>query len=186
MARQIVTLCDVCLGEDARTEGRTVEVTLDGKSRTVELCETHEAQLLKPLADVLAEFGAKAGAGTSHVVRTPRRRTADAGEPVIRRGKEPASGERDLECLACGASYASAAGLAGHYAAAHGQPARTTLSVVFGDRCPLCGVTTAAKRLGRHTGGVHGLSMAQAFSEARSAGDGFGVVAERVAILTAS
>jgi len=188
VARQIVTLCDPCLADEVRAEGRTVEVVLDGKARSVELCVTHEAELLKPLADVLAEFGVKAGTGTSHVLRAPRRTgsttTAPPGE-ATRTGKTP-TGPRDLECLACGATYASATGLAGHLASEHGQPKAATLSVAYGDRCPLCGLTAAPKGLGRHTGGIHGLPIAQAFIEAGTAGDEFGVVAERLALLDAA
>ena len=135
MAVEVVTRtwCDPCLVEhDARTSGRTIEITLDGKRRTVELCESHEAELLKPLADVLDRSGHRVP-----VVGSPARsRPKLPGEPEpVRTGKQPA-GPRELACLVCDAAYASSAGLGNHYAADHGMPKAKTLSVVLRPALP--------------------------------------------------
>lgn len=184
MAREIVVLCDPCLAEDVRSTGRTIEIAIEGKSRSVELCETHEAEIVKPLLDVLGRFG-------SRITVAPRSSRSAAASPVPvsaegqRLGKPPA-GPRQLVCIACGADYASSSGLALHMTAKHGAPERGALSWAHGDRCPLCGLTCAAGRLGSHAGTVHSTGTAQVFTAARDAGDEFGVVAERVAILTSA
>jgi hypothetical protein len=183
MAREIVTLCDPCLAEDTRSTGRSIEIAVDGKSRSVELCESHEAELLKPLLDVLGRFGQRVVLTAPAGSRTPRP-AAPIDPDATRKGKPPA-GPRDLTCLVCPATYGSASGLGLHYVAEHGAPKRATMSSVYGPRCPLCGHTGAPNGLGAHTGALHRTTVAQAFTEARDggAGDPFGVVAERTALL---
>lgn len=189
MAREIVTLCDPCLAEDVRSTGRTIEIGIEGKSRTVELCETHELQLLKPLADILGRFGqrvtltAPAGSRTS-VPRPPRAAGPAAVDPGAPRLGKPPTGPRDLACIACEMTYSTPSGLAGHLVRIHGVSATATLSAAYGARCPLCGHEGSASGLGVHSGSAHHLAIARAFTAARDAGDPFGVVAERVAVLT--
>ena len=189
MAVEIVTMtwCDPCLVEhDARTTARTFEIVLDGgKPRTIELCEAHELEILKPLRDLLARFGRRIQAPP----RAPRVSAPAVGEPAARSGRAgraPASGERPLVCIACDATYAARGGYAAHLTSAHGAPKTATISAAYGGRCPLCGYTGEPAGLGAHTGSIHRLGVAQAFTEAREAGDPFGIVAERAEILRAA
>lgn len=181
MAREIVTnvLCDLCLAEDVRAEARSFEVGVDGKPRTIELCESHEVEVLKPMVDVLERFGHRLPSTAAR----PARAAAPALDPSApRKGAEPAGG-RDLACLACGSLYGTPSGLAGHMVGQHGMPKAATLTFAYGDRCPLCGHRGSARGLGMHTGSVHHDSVPRAFTEAREAGDEFGVVAERTAFI---
>lgn len=70
MAKEILTRvwCDLCLGEDEEREEAThtnnaVTLGLGGRARplTLDLCERHLKELLEPLAEALAAYGAPVG-----------------------------------------------------------------------------------------------------------------------------
>lgn len=205
MTRQLVIhdWCDVCQrDEGAQVEGQTLTMALDGKPRALELCETHYAQLVKPLADVLAELGRKPddGAAPRKGSGAPRKAPgvpeAQAGASVPQRGRKarqegsqaPAHQEQDRDsypCIICGKELTRSDIYRRHLGAVHGVSA----SVLQGDTCPVCGQGELSK-MGVHVSGQHadmGLAnSAQALVWARDHGDPYGAYKAVMAAVGAS
>lgn len=188
MSRALViqSWCDVCQrDDDAQVTGETFQGLLDGKPRELELCEAHWAQLVKPLADVMAELGRKPdGQAPKTGPGRPRK-----SPPMVQAQAEPSEPERPRKapqkaqaqeqeqdhaypCLLCDAVLVSQ-GSYRHHLNRHGLSA----PVAQGDTCPVCGQEGLTK-VGVHVSGQHadmGLAnAAQALVWARDHNDPYG------------
>lgn len=184
MAREIVTWCDPCMERDERVPGREHTVALDGTApKVVALCDSDEAQYLKPLAALLGEFGApvegKAAQPAASTSGDMPRHLLDFNIGGQRRGRTPGNGERAAQCLWCPLSFSNdGSGLLQHLERVHGLP--RSLREAFGPECPLCG--TAFEILGGHLKKTHHYaSVTEGFLAAREAGDPHGIYAKILA-----
>lgn len=201
MAREIVVLCDPCLAEDVRTAAveSTVAVEIgavkpNAKLKALALCERHQTELLKPLADVLNEFGVavdgspKAPAPLDGERRSGRggrvtaeELAANAAATGKRKGRQP-TGERLAQCLWCELAYTakSGSGFMRHLRVNHGFHGFVE---AFGGLCPLCGEGPYDLMLA-HVQKTHPefgfIVVSQPFLWARDNGDPYGQYAERV------
>lgn len=196
MSRQLIVRdwCDVCQrDDDAQVEGQTWTMALDGKPRTLELCEVHYAQLVKPLQDVLAELGRKPddGAAPTRAPGRPRKALdapgAQDGASVPQRGRKARqqaseaaapelAADNGYPCVICGRELGRSDYYRRHLVSVHGLAS----SVLQGDTCPVCGQSGLSK-MGVHVSGFHGdlglRNSAQALVWARDNGDPYGAYA---------
>ena len=134
MAREIIAWCDVHLGESEGAEriaGRPVTISL-GMSTSpvqVDLCEAHEIELVKPLRDVLTEYGIRAD---DVPVVSPRRTRQKGGDWV---------GEFKCNVEGCGTVTRSLGTLRSHSIAVHKQSlADLTGTAAYVCPAPDCGL----------------------------------------------
>lgn len=132
MAREIVVWCDPCMREEVRTVGSEVQVGIDSEPRILALCESHNAEFIKPLAALIDEFGASINGGASNA-RVGRQGASLASQQ--RKGRTPVAG-RPNQCLWCPLSYSTGSGFSRHLKVEHGF---NGLSEAFGGPCPVCG-----------------------------------------------
>lgn len=153
MAREVIvnTLCDPCLAEDVRTEGRELPAIqlpgVPGKAaRVVAVCERHDKELLQPLVALLTEHG----------------QAVDAeGQPTStargnRRGK--ANNQEAMTCPVCGHSSPNRGALASHARNMHDA----ALGELLGEAtltCPECGrLCSRPQGLAAHRRSAHGIT----------------------------
>lgn len=195
MSRQLViqAWCDVCQrDDDTAVEGQTLQLQLDGKPRVLELCDTHRAQYVKPLQDLLDELGRKPDSDSAKTSpgkprKLPPIPEAQAEPNAPQRGRKarqqaqeaPAPQELSPDgypCIICGHELARADNYRRHLTSVHQLPTQ----VLQGDTCPVCGQQGLSK-MGVHVAGQHadmGLAnSAQALVWARDHGDPYGAYA---------
>jgi len=175
----IVTLCDLC-GPDVAAHEQAAEphsFTVDGLGPTVvDLCPTHYAEAVGPIAALLSEHGRRPNPEPAKTPAAPTRRGAVAPRPS----------DPDLRCLLCDHRARSAGSMDRHLRDHHGYVPPTS---VYGPPvCPLCGheaetQSGVAVHLGK--GPTHpevrtgnGI-LHTAWSMAMEQGDPHGVVAKR-------
>lgn len=136
MAKQIVTLCDACLEDEAGDVSATsIQINLNGQAHEIDLCEGHMNSLVAPLAGFLA----------------------DHGQPV----KQKTGNTPILHCpvSGCSKSYTSKSGLRGHIASKHPDTTAAAASDVDPAElhtCPDCGKHfEKAQGLGSHRARAH-------------------------------
>lgn len=138
MVREIITWCSPCYAEDIRSEGTSVVLTINGsKPQSVDVCETHEKEIVEPLRELLAAHGSRIESAT--VAPTVGRRL----------------------CPHCGASLKSADSLAKHIRRSHGEAPDPTQPMVdeseLAHGCPDCERRFATPQgMGAHRSRVHG------------------------------
>jgi len=187
MAQEIVRLCDVCLADDVRANAQPLTVQLGGPARLLDLCDEHREQLIKPLAELLAEYGQPVpGQPTKRPYRrstmpSPTAETAArADQPAASAalpGELAQTDEKEV-CPFCQSGYRSAEALRKHLDNHHNTRA---IYAAAGGECPICGVARPASgrySLRAHIAAEHGLpTLSRAIDVARVGGDPFGVVA---------
>lgn len=198
MPQEIIEWCDPCYAQDIKTQGTAQNIGVQVGAarptiRTLLLCPNHVDELLKPLTQLLDEYG------TPVEVPTPgAKRPKDSGVRVsaappsaqtlthyqlsgIRKGREPAGG-RPNQCLWCPLSYtaASTGGFGRHVRVAHGFDG---LGEAFGGPCPVCGEGPYLQIL-NHCNRAHKdmgfIAVAQPYLWARDNGDPHGVYAAKL------
>lgn len=190
MSRQLVIhdWCDVCQRDDgAQVEALSYTMQLDGRPRTLELCDMHQAQYVKPLADLLADLGRKPddgeaprkGAGRPRKgLEAPGAQAEPTGQQRARKAPPEAQeatpqDDEGYPCIICGTHLARADNYRRHLASVHDLPP----GVLQGDTCPVCG-QGGLTRMGVHVAGQHGDmglgNSAQALVWARENGDPYG------------
>jgi hypothetical protein len=177
MAQEIVRLCDPCLADDERVNASAVTVALNGKPLLLDLCEDHEALLIKPLRDVLAAFGQTVTAPTGAPKRAYTKRTPpSAAEPAGPAPAMPATEGHVHVCPFEHTGYAGASALLKHLDSVHGLRG---IYAATGGVCPLCGVErppSGAHSLAGHVRDEHGEpSLSRAVVAAEAIGDPHGV-----------
>lgn len=193
MAKEIVTWCDACMAEDQHSPGHTVVIAVDGKPQSVDLCTSHDDQLVKPLRVLMEEFGApvelpaqsrpKTGAKVSPGTagNQHERNVLMHQQTGVRKGKPPA-GDRSNQCLWCPLTYSGSAssGFGRHLRVVHGFDG---LREAFGGICPVCG-EGPYEMMGAHVQRSHkdmGFESASApYTWARDNGDPHGVYAAKL------
>lgn len=149
MAREVMihTWCDVCIAQDVDGDTRRVpsvashELTLDGKSWTLDLCETHEAAYYKPFAALVADVGATGPAAPAKAARTAPKASDGAPKARATHRRAQDSGKAlpiGVVCPLenCGQPYY------GRSLGALQQHMRTIHNIgmeAFGQDCPVCG-----------------------------------------------
>ena len=161
MAKDVVIhiWCDQHMAREERIEGRELPpITLDGKTRTLDLCEACVKEFVGPLAQLLDEFGAPPTTGTAPPRQSGRRRPAtDRGAP----------------CVWCDVDYSatSGSGYMSHIKVVHGY---ANAREAFGTVCPICGTTDVLMMMAHVTKHhpEYGLThTAQAIDWAKNNGD---------------
>lgn len=186
MAKEIVTWCDPCLAQDMRTPSRQYGPFL---GKTIDLCDPHAEEFVKPLQALVEEFGAPVEL-TLAKGRHPSARVSPQGaqatllsfgETGIRKGRKPPEAGRQWKCLWCPMDYAADSGFRAHLASLHGLA--QGLAVFSSVPCPLCGIELHS--LGSHiTRGHTDLgfrNVTEAFIWARDNGDPHGSYAALLA-----
>lgn len=192
MPSQIIQWCDPCYAEDVKTEGEPVAISFGINSPTVTilLCAQHVEELIKPVAELVSEYGEPVDAtptprgsagGRITVGQSGRRDPAFLTKTRTRQGRQPVGG-RANDCLWCELSYAggSTSGFARHLRVAHGF---ANLTEAFGGPCPICGegpyelMSAHVKRKHSEFGFE---AVAQPFIWARDNGDPHGVYAAKL------
>lgn len=108
MAKEIVIWCECDLAQDEnRVVGHEHEVTLNGKTYTIDLCDDCYAQHLAPLEAVLVEFG-------QPVTRKYTKKAAKSSTPTITSDDANAEGEFVCNEPGCGRSFNRPQGLGRH------------------------------------------------------------------------
>lgn len=188
MAREIVLLCDPCLGQDIRTEGQEWTlgvregVTGEVKPKVLALCTDHLDQLVKPVAALLDEFGEN-----PEGIARPRGRQGKIEAATLamqtRKGRPPANGREDHlnQCLWCELTYSgNAGGFGRHLRVVHGYAG---LTEAFGGLCPVCGEGPFQQMMS-HMNKAHAEMgfkvLSQPFTWARDNGDPHGVYAAKL------
>jgi predicted RNA-binding Zn-ribbon protein involved in translation (DUF1610 family) len=145
--RTISVWCDACNADSAQTAGQTVRLVLnDGQPQTLDLCDKHQATLIEPLSQLLADYGAP--------VTTEDARSAAS--------ETPASTPAKADCPACGDTL-NQTSLAAHIYRSHLRTPKPVLHV-----CPDCGWTPSSaipteaqpRAVGRHRSATHGTTTA--------------------------
>lgn len=137
----IASWCDACMRQEKRTDGRTVNLHIDGESKSLELCPKHEQQLLAPLQVLLEVYGVElkgraAAAIEKQVQPLPPTTEAyiDLAPPLF---PTPVSSSpsnlRLYECPSCGKKYDKRNSFIYHLREAEGVAQATDTS------CPDCG-----------------------------------------------
>lgn len=136
----IASWCDPCVKQERRTDGRTVNLYIDGEAKSIELCPKHEQQLLGPLQVLMEAYGVdlKGRAATAVVkhVQPPLPEPefpAPSLFPPLTPPKAVAGEIKEYECPSCGKKYDKRNSFVYHLRAAEGvgQSTETT--------CPDCG-----------------------------------------------
>lgn len=184
MAQEIVRLCDPCLVEDqARVPANGHTIDLGAGPMVIDLCESHEARLLKPVLDLLELYGVAEGG--KHAKPRRKRREAAPAKPAAE-VVDVAEGHQHA-CPWCEYAVNSAGAFRRHLAEVHGVGG---FSGWVGNTCPLCGSKhqpRGADSLAGHVAAVHGLpSVSRAVVAARAAGDPYGVYGALQEALAAS
>lgn len=177
MARemQVMAWCDVHLADDEHVPMVASHTAIldGGKSRTLDLCEEHEAAMWKPLAGVVG-----LGALTEQVQPLPPpARVMAAGLPPRPGGSHARSSDGNTRtCLLCEATLEGRQVHNRHLVEAHGLPRPQAL---YGGLCPLCAHEFATPQgHATHGWGVHQQpDLAALFAAAKAAGDPHGLVA---------
>lgn len=191
MAKEIVIWCDPCLAEDVRTPSREYRLAVGTVTKTVDLCDAHADQFVKPVSTLLEEYGAVVEVAAASKKITQKRHAAGSNRSTgplpevtlltfqqtgVRKGKTP-SGDRDSQCLWCPMDYSGdGSGFRRHLETAHGLEGG--FSTVFGSvPCPICG-KEGLSSIGAHLSRSHAdfgfKSITQAFMWARDNGDPHG------------
>lgn len=176
MAQEIVRLCDPCLAEDAsRVGGVGLTVNLGDGPLVVDLCDSHLARLVKPLADVLGLYGVAEGrAARTRKGGTGRRRQPRA--TPAEGAAEVAEGGRAYPCPWCDYESAASSPFRRHVAEVHGLAGFSSWA---GRVCPVCGEDhppRGTNSMAAHVRDAHGLpSVARAVRAGRDAGDPYGI-----------
>jgi hypothetical protein len=137
MAKVIVAWCDPCMNNEEHTPGNPFVVSLGVtmKPKEIDLCETHEKELLTPLRELLGEVGQPVGEGIL------------PGMPAT-----PASDAEKKDCPQCPPGRTlTREGLRGHMRKIHGMDRTAANDVVrdtfggnarvqkpFSEQCPEC------------------------------------------------
>lgn len=196
MATEIVHWCDVHLARDERhpVVARHT-VALNGAALVLELCETCEVALFKPLAEFLTEFGVpervagkpvkttSKAAGSSSTARVSA--SAD-GRTLVEVPRSARGGTANADhtlypCLVCDGVIEGRSPYDRHLRDEH----RTSHAGLYGTTCPVCTVEVASiVGLSSHAREheVHGAFAL--FDLARQQGDPHGIVAARLATVT--
>jgi hypothetical protein len=161
MAKVIVSWCDPCMVNDEHTPGNPFVVTLGAtaKPKEIDLCETHEKELIAPLRELLGEVGQPVGS---------EQLALDVDPDKTKKQCPQCSEERLL----------TREGLRGHLRKLHGVERSAANDVVrdifgnariqkpFSEQCPECkeaGVPVAESTydtpqgMGAHRKAVHGV-----------------------------
>jgi hypothetical protein len=162
--------CDRHLSqEDRRVEGHELPpITIDGVTKTLDLCKSCIKELVTPLSKVLVELGAKP---EGEVVRR-----------VAGSGRKRQVSDRGAPCLWCDRDFSAriSSGYMVHLKTAHGF---ASAQEAFGTVCPICGQEEVLMMMGhvsKHHS-EHGFAhTSQAVAWARDHGDPFGVYAAAV------
>jgi len=190
MAKEIVIWCDPCLAEDVRTPSREYRLAVGTVTKTVDLCDAHADQFVKPVSTLLEEYGATVEVATAKKI-TQKRHAAGSNRSTgplpevtlltfqqtgVRKGKTP-EGDREAQCLWCPMDYSvDGSGFRRHLETAHGLTGGF-LKIFGGVPCPVCG-KTGFTSLGAHLTRSHPeadfKSQTQAFIWARDNGDPHG------------
>ena len=197
MAKELVILawCDVCQGEDMRSEGESYTLGIgNGKLLELELCDRHA----KPVREVIALLSAH-GKPPSDALPVPGKRgpykkqviPTQAG-PVATDGRRRArleqidprsddGAKRNVRyCVLCAVGFASEYGHNRHLKEEHGLSSMLTQGELYGGVCPQCGEDTGHIRaLSNHATNAHQLAgpVGRLFALA-AAEDKYGVVAQ--------
>ena len=151
MAKDIVVTvwCDRHMGIEERVEGKELPpMTIDGKTKTLDLCDACTKEFVTPLAQLLDEFGATPeyqqppvrhrGPGHKRGGMGVGRQQQIAGQ--ARRGRKPqiAIGDHGAPCIWCGLDFSahSGSGYMRHIKVQHGY---ANAVEAFGTTCPICG-----------------------------------------------
>lgn len=180
-----MTWCDLCLPTDVKVSATTHTLTLDGRTRTLDLCDGCVEAVVKPLQAMLDRYGQPVSAD-GKVKRPYRRRQSSEPEPgATGQPGEPAADDAALypfACIVCDHEpFTNRSGLFRHYGTRHGYPTTTergdgvTTESVYGATCPLCG-TEPSSFVG-HARTEHRQPISALFTAAAAAGDPHGVVA---------
>jgi uncharacterized C2H2 Zn-finger protein len=114
MVREIITWCSPCYANDVRTEGRSVALAVDGRPQLVDVCETHDKEIVQPVRELLAAHG----------------------QPLERAGVEPTARERH-RCPECGKLLKTRDTLSKHLRSMHGQSLKDALGDDDDDELPI-------------------------------------------------
>lgn len=184
MATEIKVLrwCDRCAAAEMRAEAEERAFGLNGKQYKIDLCAACNEVVLAPLVDLVAELKLrpeKQEAAARVSATSPEGIMAQSVNSGVRRGRPPASGEREHQCLWCPLNFGGAASLTTHLQRVHGFADSTD---AYGGQCPACG-KTGFQMMGMHAARIHPEtpSASQLFSFAEEHGDPYGVVAARLA-----
>jgi hypothetical protein len=136
--------CDACRADDMQTLGQTIRLTIGHTvhAETLDLCEKHQAALIEPLAQLLADYGTPIDADGQPMVR-PKPRTPRTSDTKM------------ISCPACDAVMVRNS-LPPHIYKKHLKIAPPVLTA-----CPECGWTppmagpTAPRAVGAHRGREH-------------------------------
>lgn len=139
MAKQIITYCDPCLREETQVLATTVTIAIDGnRPLMLDLCETHEKELVAPLYELLMDAGAPVRAdeltcqscGKAYKKReslrkhVERHHGAGAAAPSSPQGQLDISSTGDepkpYDCPDCDSSFSTPQGRGAHRSRAHG------------------------------------------------------------------
>lgn len=145
MAKEIVAWCDVCLQDEVQTTASTHQLTLSGKTHELDLCETHDKELLEPIRLLLAEAGqpvqkqSKSDDGrVACSICGKQLKTRDTLSKHVRRmhstdeqlaavsrtiEAEEAAGAKPYDCPDCDSSFETPQGRGAHRSRAHGYRA---------------------------------------------------------------
>lgn len=177
MAQEILRICDPCMAEQGvRTEARPIVLDLGKGPLMVDLCELHEAQIVKPLLDAMALWGVAAD------VPAPKRRKGSGrsrsivpvsdGLVALAQGHD----SRPHSCPWCVYATASSSSFRRHIRTAHGVE---QFSALVGNTCPVCGSEKPPRgvdSLAAHVLAAHNMpSVSAAVIMGRAEGDPFGV-----------
>jgi len=178
MAQEIVRVCDPCLVENGtRVDAAVVVLDLGAGPRAVDLCEAHQAELVKPLADAVDLWGVKPDPvpGKVKAPRKPRQQAAAAadGSTLVESMKTAGS---VYACPWCDFEVNARTAFQSHAKRTHGV---SSVMRLIGTTCPVCGEVhsmAGPTNMDRHVKRVHGLaSLSWAVRAARAIGDPFGV-----------
>lgn len=173
MAKDIVihVWCDRHMETDERVEARELPpITLDGKIRTLDLCDPCIKEFVTPLAQLLEAHGALPSASASRSTSSAR---------VSARGRRGSAEMVAVRCLWCSKEYSADTG-SGYMAHAKQIHGYASAIEAFGTTCPICGdldlrmMMTHVKRVHPEFGFTH---TAQAIHWANIHGDPHGVYA---------
>lgn len=205
MPQEFIQWCDICWQDDVKTEAElnTIGVVIGGaktpQPRTLLLCQEHTDEWLKPLTQLLHDYGVPLDPPRPGAKRPKAERATEesvsagpAGNQLVRtqlmleqngtRKGKPPKGPRGLQCLWCPLSYShnSSSGAGRHLRTSHGYDGITE---AFGGLCPVCGEGDYTQMLS-HTNKAHPeldfKSASDPFIWARDNGDPYGVYAAKL------
>lgn len=97
MAKTIVTYCDRHLRDGQEVNAAATQVSIDGRTVEIDLCEECRTDVLGPVLDLLTEYG----------------------QPVKKSNGKKSDDREKIDCPVCGKSYVSAKGLREHLRRLH-------------------------------------------------------------------